>query len=115
MMASMVANKFSIVTTLSRSVPALEKLVMHYGMSDRCISVRASDVPVLDLENGDADNAIAELDQQPRQWLRQARTQGVSWPFFRLRSNRELTDNYQSITTSEKRALNNSFYQLIGT
>jgi len=59
MTASMVANKFSIVTTLSRSVPALEKLAHHYGMSDRCVSIRASDVPVLALENGDADNAIA--------------------------------------------------------
>ena len=49
-MASMVANKFSIVTTLSRSVPALEKLTLHYGMEHRCVSVRASDVPVLDLE-----------------------------------------------------------------
>lgn len=64
MMASMVANRFSIVTTLSRSVPALEKLAQHYGMSDRCASIRASDVPVLDLENGDADNAIAaEIEQ----------------------------------------------------
>ena len=64
MMASMVSNRFSIVTTLSRSVPALEKLAMHYGMSDRCVSIRASDVPVLDLENGDADKAIAaEIDR----------------------------------------------------
>ena len=64
MMASMVANKFSIVTTLSRSVPALEKLALHYGMERQCISVRASDVPVLDLENGDADSAIkAEIEQ----------------------------------------------------
>jgi allantoin racemase len=57
-MASMVANRFSIVTTLSRSVPALEKLTLHYGMTHRCGSIRAADVPVLDLEQGDAASAI---------------------------------------------------------
>lgn len=65
--ASMLAHRFSIVTTLSRSVPALEKLTLHYGWTDRCASVRASDIPVLDLENGHADEAIAaEIEQALR-------------------------------------------------
>lgn len=51
----MLGNKFSIVTTLERSVPAIEKLTHHYGVAHRCASIRASDIPVLDLENADTE------------------------------------------------------------
>jgi allantoin racemase len=50
-LASLIANSFSIVTTLGRSVPALEQLVLRYGMERRCRRVRATDVPVLALED----------------------------------------------------------------
>jgi allantoin racemase len=49
-MASLIANKFSVVTTLARSVPALEHNLHRYGLASRCARVRASDVAVLDLE-----------------------------------------------------------------
>ena len=52
--ASMVSNSFSIVTTLNRSVPALEGLVLKYGMERHCQRVRASEVPVLDLEDANS-------------------------------------------------------------
>ena len=52
--AAIVANRFSIITTLKRSVPALELLVMRYGFSDKCGKVRAADVPVLDLEDNES-------------------------------------------------------------
>ena len=52
-LASMLANKFSVVTTLSRSVPAIEHNLVRYGLAARCARVRASDIPVLDLERGD--------------------------------------------------------------
>lgn len=48
--ASMLSNKFSVVTTLARSVPALEHNLVRYGLAARCARVRASDVPVLELE-----------------------------------------------------------------
>ncbi|MEZ5826128.1 MAG: aspartate/glutamate racemase family protein [Geminicoccaceae bacterium] len=50
-MASLIAGKFSVVTTLARSVPAIEHNLVRYGLASRCASVRASDVPVLDLES----------------------------------------------------------------
>lgn len=53
-MAAMVSNKFSVVTTLSRSVPALEHNIARYGLSHQCVRVRASDVPVLELEEADS-------------------------------------------------------------
>ena len=53
--ASMIANKFTVVTTLSRSVPAIEHNLVRYGLASRCSRVRASDVPVLDLESDSSD------------------------------------------------------------
>jgi allantoin racemase len=50
-MASMISNKFSVVTTLARSVPALEHNLRRYGMGHCCVRVRSSDVAVLDLES----------------------------------------------------------------
>lgn len=52
--ASIVAATFSIVTTLSRSVHALQRRVIDYGFERHCQSIRASDIPVLALEDCDA-------------------------------------------------------------
>jgi len=48
--ASMLSNKFSVVTTLARSVPALEHNLHRYGLAARCARVRSSEVAVLELE-----------------------------------------------------------------
>lgn len=53
--ASMVALRFSVVTTLSRSVPVIEDNLSRYGLARRCARVRASDIPVLALEESGAD------------------------------------------------------------
>ena len=60
-MASMISNKFSVVTTLARSVPALEHNLHRYGLISRCARVRSSEVAVLDLEHpgSDACNRIS--------------------------------------------------------
>ena len=50
-MAAMLCNKFSVVTTLARSVPALEHNLMRYGMDRQCQRVRSSEVAVLELEH----------------------------------------------------------------
>ena len=65
-MASMISNKFGVVTTLSRSIPALEHNLARYGLAARCSGVRASDIPVLEVEasNGMAFERInAEVEQ----------------------------------------------------
>ncbi len=51
--ASMIASKFGVVTTLSRSVPGLEANLERYGLMRKCSGVRATDIPVLALEDGD--------------------------------------------------------------
>ena len=49
-LASLIAGRFSVVTTLSRSIPAIEHNLVRYGLITRCARVRASEVPVLALE-----------------------------------------------------------------
>jgi len=51
--AAFVSNKFSVVTTLSRSVPGLENNLQRYGLAQKCVGVRATDIPVLELEDED--------------------------------------------------------------
>lgn len=51
--ASMISPKFSVITTLSRSLAGLEANLLRYGLDRRCVGVRASDVPVLKLEEND--------------------------------------------------------------
>ena len=49
-MASLIAAKFSVVTTLSRSIVPIEHNLAKYGLISRCARVRAAEVPVLALE-----------------------------------------------------------------
>lgn len=53
--AAMVANRFSVVTTLSRSVAGISDNLRRYGLDSKCASVRATDIPVLKLEEGDPE------------------------------------------------------------
>lgn len=48
--AMLVAERFSVVTTLAVSIPVIQENIMRYGLAARCGKVRASHVPVLELE-----------------------------------------------------------------
>lgn len=52
--ASLVSCRFSVVTTLARSVPGLQDNLDRYGLSRRCASIRATEVPVLQIETDPA-------------------------------------------------------------
>jgi allantoin racemase len=49
-MASLIAERFTVVTTLARSIAPIEHNLAKYGLAARCARVRASNVPVLALE-----------------------------------------------------------------
>ncbi len=51
-MATMVATRFSIVTTLPRTLIIARHLLQQYGFSDHCAALHAIDLPVLALEDG---------------------------------------------------------------
>jgi len=53
--ALLVAARFSVVTTLSVSIPVIADNISLYGFDSRCVKVRASEVPVLELERPGSD------------------------------------------------------------
>jgi allantoin racemase len=53
--ATLIAGRFSVVTTLSVSIPVIEDNIVTYGFRSRCARVRASEVPVLELERPGSD------------------------------------------------------------
>jgi allantoin racemase len=74
--ASLVAHRFTVVTTLSRSIPVLQRNLETTGLASRCAAVRASDIPVLALEDtasGAAERISAEIEAA----LRDDRADGI--------------------------------------
>jgi allantoin racemase len=62
-LASMLGHRFSVITTLSRSIAAIEINLLKYGLAARCARVRACDVPVLALDDP-ASNASALISAE---------------------------------------------------
>jgi len=56
-LASMLGHRFSVVTTLSRSIAAIENNLLKYGLAGCCAKVRACEVPVLSLDDPASDAA----------------------------------------------------------
>lgn len=61
--AMFLGHKYSVVTTLDRTVPLIEDRLRLAGLYDRCASVRASEVPVLELES-DPDAAVRAIAKE---------------------------------------------------
>jgi len=64
--ACMLGHRFSIITTLSRSIATIENNLLKYGLTGRCGKVRACELPVLSLEDPTSDaferiGAVIEL------------------------------------------------------
>ena len=69
-LASLVSAKFGVITTLPRSIAALEHNLHKYGLANRCAKVRAADVSVLELENP-ASDARARISAEIQKALRE--------------------------------------------
>jgi allantoin racemase len=66
--ASLIAHRFAVVTTLARSVPVIEDNLTRYGLDRRCARVRAAEVPVLALADP-GSNARARIGDEIRRAL----------------------------------------------
>ena len=75
-MASLVAERFSVVTTLSRSVPVIEHNLLRYGLATRCARVRAADVPVLALEE-EGSTAFERISEEIGRALARDRAEAI--------------------------------------
>lgn len=53
--AMLLGHRYSVVTTLAVSVPVIELNIRSYGLASHCLAVRASEVPVLELEREGSD------------------------------------------------------------
>ena len=73
--ATLIAHRFTVVTTLSRSISALETNVLKLGF-DRRARVRASDVAVLELEREGSD-ARARIDAEIRRAIAEDRAEAI--------------------------------------
>jgi allantoin racemase len=68
--AMTISKRFSIVTTLPRSVPIIEDLVQEYGATHHCRRVRSIDMPVLALEENarhTEDTLVQEIERAKRE------------------------------------------------
>lgn len=68
--AMTISKRFSIVTTLPRSVPIIEDLVQEYGATHHCRRVRSIDMPVLALEEDAChteDTLVQEIERAKRE------------------------------------------------
>jgi allantoin racemase len=74
--ASLIAGKFSVVTTLARSVPAIEHNLARYGLAARCARVRSSEVAVLELEEP-GSNAREKLSAEIRAAIAEDRCEAI--------------------------------------
>lgn len=64
--AMLLGHRYSVVTTLSVSVPVIAANIAAYGLGSHCLAVRASEVAVLDLERPGSDARLrisAEIAQ----------------------------------------------------
>jgi allantoin racemase len=75
-LASLIAGRFSVVTTLARSIPAIEQNLIGYGLATRCARVRAAEVPVLSLEDPGSP-ARARIDAEIAAALREDRCEAI--------------------------------------
>lgn len=67
-LASLVGTRFSVVTTLGRTIGQAHHLAEQYGMARFCANVRACELPVLELERPGSD-ARARITDECRRAL----------------------------------------------
>ena len=75
-MATLLAARFSVITTLSRSVSPIEHNLVKYGLASRCARVRAAEVAVLELEDA-ASDAYAHISNEIRTALKEDRAEAI--------------------------------------
>ncbi|AFR08545.1 aspartate/glutamate racemase family protein [Nocardiopsis alba] len=63
--AVMIGDRYSVVTSLRRTVPQIEARLAQAGLDSRCASIRASGLGVLELE-ADRDAAVRTVAAQAR-------------------------------------------------
>lgn len=74
--AMLLGHSYSVVTTLDRAVPLIHDRLLTAGLLERCASIRACDVPVLDLES-DPERAAAAIVAEARTAVETDRAESI--------------------------------------
>jgi len=74
--AMYLGHAYSVVTTLDRTVPLIEDRLKLSGLYDRCASVRASGLAVLELE-ADPQRAVQAILEQPERAVREDKAEVI--------------------------------------
>ncbi|QAU46288.1 aspartate/glutamate racemase family protein [Bradyrhizobium guangzhouense] len=74
--ASLVAARFAVVTTLGVSIVPIEHNLRKYGLAERCARVRAAEVPVLALEERNTE-ALDKISAEIKAAIRDDRAEAV--------------------------------------
>ena len=74
--AMFLGHTYSVVTTLDRTVPLIQDRLKLAGLSDRCASVRASGMAVLDLEH-DPEAAVEAIALQAARAVEEDRAEVI--------------------------------------
>jgi allantoin racemase len=75
--ACMLGHKFSVVTTNEEWEPLLWDAVQHYGLADRCASVRSTRMPVLALEEASPTETFQAILKASRQAIIEDNTEVI--------------------------------------
>ena len=64
--ASIIANKFSVITNISQSHEALKNNLIKYDLDHKCVSLKSIGVPILDMETMSKSNLTKLEDEIQR-------------------------------------------------
>jgi allantoin racemase len=74
--ACLLGHKYSVVTTLDRTVPLIEDRLLVAGLLTRCASVRSSGLGVLELE-GDPDVVVKAIVEESERAVREDKAEVI--------------------------------------
>jgi allantoin racemase len=74
--AYLLGHRFSVVTTLDRAVPLIEDRLLVAGLHTHCASVRASGIPVLELEES-PDRAVSAITEEAKRAIEEDRAEVI--------------------------------------
>lgn len=75
-LAMFLGRRFSVVTTLDRTVPLIEDRLLLAGLHTHCASVRASGLAVLELEH-EPERAVAAITEQAAEAIERDRAEVI--------------------------------------
>jgi allantoin racemase len=75
-LAYLLGHRFSVVTTLDRAVPLIEERLLLAGLHTHCASVRASGIPVLELE-GSPELAVSAITEEAKRAIEEDRAEVI--------------------------------------